>query len=287
MLYRDSQAHQGKGGTMPQLTVNDVRLHYDERGEAGFPLVLVHGLWSSHESWTAVVPHFARSFRVVNYDRRGFGQSERPTAPVTLQADISDLAALIDALDLAPAWIVGSSEGGAIGLRLAGARPELVAGVCAHEPGFFSLLADDPAYATVLEGFRQRVSALTAKVEAGAHAEAAEQFVDGVLGPDSWAQLTSDAQQTFISSAPTFAVAMQDPERNLFDPDWVRDFARPALLTTGEQSSPLLSETLARLGVAIPGAQVVTIPKVGHGPQRTHPEAYVDLIASFIRRHTG
>jgi pimeloyl-ACP methyl ester carboxylesterase len=287
MLYRDPQAHQGKGGTMPQLTVNDVGLRYEERGEAGLPLVLVHGIWSSHESWTAVAPHFARSFRVVSYDRRGFGQSERPTAPVTLQADVADLAALIEALDLAPAWIVGSSEGGAIAVRLAGARPELVAGISAHEPGFFSLLADDPAYATVMEEFRHRVATLTAKVEAGAHAAAAEQFVDAVLGPGSWAQLPPAAQQTFISSAPTFVAAMQDPERNLFDPDWVRDFARPALLTTGEQSPSFLSETITRLGTAIPSAHVVTIPNAGHSPQRTHPEAYVDLIAGFIRRHTG
>jgi pimeloyl-ACP methyl ester carboxylesterase len=62
---------------MPIDTINGVRIFWEQTGERGAPLVLVHGSWGDHHNWDAVVPALARTFRVFTYDRRGHSQSER------------------------------------------------------------------------------------------------------------------------------------------------------------------------------------------------------------------
>jgi pimeloyl-ACP methyl ester carboxylesterase len=98
-----------------QRRVNGVDLFYELTG-SGDPLVLVHGSWVDHNSWQFVVPDLARSFRVLTYDRRGHSLSERPLGQGSRREDEEDLAALMEALDLAPAYVVGNSFGGSIAL---------------------------------------------------------------------------------------------------------------------------------------------------------------------------
>src|SRR5687768_5878806 len=104
---------------MPVSSVNGVRLFWEQTGEHGVPLVLVHGSWGDHHSWQAVVAALSKSFRVVTYDRRGHTQSERPGTHGSLEEDANDLASLVRTLGIAPAHIVGHSFGGAIALQAA------------------------------------------------------------------------------------------------------------------------------------------------------------------------
>jgi pimeloyl-ACP methyl ester carboxylesterase len=91
---------------------------------------------------------------------------------------------LIEQLGLAPAWMAGNSSGASIALRLAAERPDLFLGLMTHEPPFFSLLADDPSVAPMLEEVAQRIGTVVERIAAGDHAGAAEQFVESVaLGP--------------------------------------------------------------------------------------------------------
>src|SRR5512145_308075 len=105
---------------MATANVNGVRLFFEQRGGGGDAVVLVHGSWDSHVDWDLVLPRLADSFRVVVYDRRGHSRSERSTGQGSVREDVADLAALIEHLDLAPAWVVGNSFGTSITLRLAG-----------------------------------------------------------------------------------------------------------------------------------------------------------------------
>lgn len=105
---------------MATAKVNGVRLYYELQGARQVPLVLVHGSWDSHRDWDLVVPALAESFRVLTYDRRGHSQSERLDGQGNVREDVADLAALIEHLGLAPAWVAGNSFGTSIALRLAG-----------------------------------------------------------------------------------------------------------------------------------------------------------------------
>lgn len=271
---------------MPTANVNGVQLFYELTGTGEIPLILVHGSWASHHIWDLVVPRLAESFRVLAYDRRGHSESQRPTGQGSVREDVADVAALIEHLGLAPAWVAGNSFGASITLRLAGERPELFRGLIGHEPPLFSLLADDPAVAPLLEEVGRRIGAVVERIASGDHAAAAEQFVETVaLGPGTWVQLPPDFQQTLIENAPTFWDEARDPEQLAFDLAWIKAFSRPSLLTTGDQSPPTFVPVVIKLADVLPDVEVVTFPGAGHIPHVTHADAYVEAIMAFIRKN--
>jgi len=271
---------------MTTAKVNGVRLFYERNGTGEVPLVLVHGSWDSHHDWDLVVPRLADAFRVLTYDRRGHSQSERPTGQGSVREDVADLAALIEHLGLVPAWVVGNSFGASITLRLAGERSDLFRGLIAHEPPLFSLLGDDTALAPLLAEVHQKIGAVVERIASGDHAGAAEQFVETVaLGPGTWAQVPPEVRQTLIENAPTFLDEASDAELLAFDLEWLRAFSLPALLTRGDQSPPTFAPVVGKLAEALPRVEVVTFPGAGHIPHATHPEAYVEAIMAFTRKH--
>jgi non-heme chloroperoxidase len=102
---------------VPRLTVgasgrHDVELYYEDHGE-GRPVVLVHGWPLSGKSWENQVGPLVRAgYRVVTYDRRGFGESSKPYDGYEYDTLAADLKALLDHLDLRDATLVGFSMGG-------------------------------------------------------------------------------------------------------------------------------------------------------------------------------
>ena len=272
---------------MPNLTVNGVQLFYEISGSGDIPLVVVHGSWSSHHNWDRVAPGLAKSFRVLAYDRRGHSQSQRLTGQGSVREDVADLAALIERLELAPAWVAGNSFGASITLRLAAERPELLRGIVVHEPPLFSLLQSDPTVAPILEGVGAKIISVVERIARGDDAGAAEQFVETVaFGPGTWATLRPEMRQTFVENAPTYLDEARDPEQLAFDLERIKTFNRPALLSTGDQSPPMFAPVVAILARAIPGAETHTFHGAGHIPQATHPDAYVDTVTEFIRRRS-
>jgi pimeloyl-ACP methyl ester carboxylesterase len=267
--------------------VNDVRLSYEITGTSEIPLVMVHGSWFSRRVWDRVVPQLAESFCVVTYDRRGHGESERPSGQGSVREDVADLAALIEHLEVGPAWVVGQSFGGSITLRLAGERPDLLRGIIAHEPPLFSLVADDPAVAPMLEEATQTVAAVAERIASGDHAGAAEQFVEELLGQGLWTQLPAEIRQMMTEHAPTYLDEANDPEQLAFDLGWIRGFTRPALLTQGDQSPPPFAAVIPRLAEVLPSAEVREFPGAGHPVHVEQPEDYAEAITAFVSRHSA
>ena len=90
--------------------------------------LFVHGLAESGEAWRAWVPHFARQYRVVRVDLRGFGRSTPMSAQFEWSMDMltADLAALIRHVGCDRVHLIGAKSGGSMALKLAADRPELV-----------------------------------------------------------------------------------------------------------------------------------------------------------------
>ena len=110
---------------MPLVSTSETELFVEERGE-GDVLLLVAGLGGSGTFWRNQVEYFSPHYRVATYDHRGVGRS--PAAP--LHSNVSEMAddalALMDALDIESAHVVGHSTGGAIGQHLALRAPDRV-----------------------------------------------------------------------------------------------------------------------------------------------------------------
>lgn len=268
---------------MATAKVNGVRLLYEVSGSGEAPLVLVHGSWTSHETWRLVVPDLAESFRLVTFDRRGHSASERPGGQGSVRDDVADLAALIEHLGLGPAWVAGNSFGGSITLRLAGERPDLLRGLIAHEPPLLALLAGNRAMDPMLGVVRERIAAVVDRIVSGDHAGAAEQFVETVaLGPGAWAELPPEARQIMIVNAPSFLDEARDPEQLAFDLGSVAAFPKPALLTKGALSPPMFAPIVESVAAALPAAELHVFQGAGHIPHVTHPKDYVDAVTRFI-----
>lgn len=273
---------------MATAKVNGVQLFYELHGAGAVPIVLVHGSWDSHHDWDLIVPRLAHTFRVLAYDRRGHSQSERPTGQGSVREDVADLAALLDHLGLVPAWVVGNSFGASIALRLACKHAGLFRGLIAHEPPLFSLLRGDPDLAPLLADIGRRIRVVAERIASGDHIGATKQFVETVaLGPGTWSRVPPDVQQGMIANAPTFLDEANDPEQLAFELEWISDFSKPALLTLGDRSPPTFAPVVTKLSQALPHAEIVTLPGAGHVPHATHPEAYVEAIIEFTRKHTA
>jgi esterase len=103
-----------------------VSLYYEEHG-AGEPILCIHGTGSSAALWFDAAHELATHGRTIVYDRRGFARSERPEPFVTdVHQHTDDAAALIEALEAAPAVVIGRSYGGNVALELALRYPDRV-----------------------------------------------------------------------------------------------------------------------------------------------------------------
>lgn len=98
---------------MASTAALDVRLHYEDTGGRGRPVVLIHGWPLSGEAWAHQVPALKEAgFRVITYDRRGFGQSDKPESGYDYDTLAEDLERLMDGLRLEDVVLVGFSMGG-------------------------------------------------------------------------------------------------------------------------------------------------------------------------------
>ena len=125
---------------METIEVNGIRLAYERRG-SGKPMVLLHGFPLDHHLWDEVVPLLEDQFDLVLPDLRGFGGSSTVDSFYSMEDYASDVAALLDHLNIQKAAIVGHSMGGYVALAFARLYPERVRGL-----GLVSsqVLADPP-----------------------------------------------------------------------------------------------------------------------------------------------
>ncbi|HZO68176.1 MAG TPA: alpha/beta hydrolase [Kribbellaceae bacterium] len=258
---------------MLHTQVNGVRIAYQDIGR-GEPLVLVHGSWGSHHNWDPVVRGLSERHRVITYDRRGHSDSERPTGQGTFAEDVADLAALMETLDAAPAWVIGNSVGAVITLQLAAARPDVLRGVIVHEPPLRAPLSEGGADAPL--------TVVLDLIRAGDHSRAAERFVNDVaLGPGAWAQLPEQMRATMTDNAPTYLDEELAPDSRTVDEAALARFAGPVLVTFGGQSPPIFLPVVHYLARLLPQAHRIEYAGAGHIPHVTHPEEFVATVLDF------
>ncbi len=265
---------------MATITVNDVRIAYQEQG-AGPALIWVHGGWGDRHDADRIALGLANGHRVITYDRRGHSESERlADQRDVVVAHTSDLAALIEALDAAPAHLVTNSFGGELALKVALQRPELVASLALHEPNLFGILGPD--WAPMLREMQPQIGAIMGELTAGNHEKGARLFMGALMAPGTWDALPEPMQKTFVYNAPTVVTDFGEPTLGSLDVDQLSRLEMPVLLTDGGRSLPWAAAVQRRLAELIPHARRHTYPDAGHFPQVTHPRELVEVVTGFL-----
>lgn len=110
---------------MPSAKINDINIYYEIHG-AGEPLILANGIFMNTASWFGQIPAFSKHFKVIAYDMRGQGQSDKPDEDYSFELHADDQKGLLDHLEIDKVHHVGISYGAELGLAFALKYPEML-----------------------------------------------------------------------------------------------------------------------------------------------------------------
>lgn len=233
---------------MPEARVRGVSLYYEEHG-SGAPIVCIHGTSSSAAVWGNALHVLAGRGRTIAYDRRGCFRSERPEPYVTnVREHADDAAALIDALDAAPAVVIGRSYGGETALDLALRYPERVRALALLEAALLSL---DPEAARWGAALVERVLA-TAETDMGS---VAETFLRTVAGDEAWEAFPDSAKTMFVANGPAIAAELRGGYLDV-TLEQLGTITQPTLVVAGKGSPPAFGRVTTLMARAIPSARL-------------------------------
>jgi 3-oxoadipate enol-lactonase len=261
-------------------------LAYELTGK-GTPVVLLHGFSLDMRSWDRQIAAFAERHTVLRYDLRGFGRSSTPRGPYSHAAD---LAALLAALDLAPAHLVGLSLGANVALAAALEHPETVRSLVLVSSGLAGhpWREQRPPEAAMAHAERHGVAAARAFwlahplfASTRAHPEAGAALAAIVGDYSGWHWENRNPAAPFTADAASLGAV-----------------AAPALIVSGEQDMAGYREIAATLAAGIPGAALLRLPQAGHMLTMEAPDRFnraaLDLLAAIdgkpelpTRKHGG
>src|ERR1700761_1456627 len=258
---------------MDFIDINGVALRYELSGAGRRTLVLVHEMGGSLESWDDVVPRLSGTRRVLRYDTRGAGLSQKVRGELTLDEMADDIAALLDALAIkGKVALAGIAVGGAIALHFAARYPERTSAVVAGSPATGVAAERRP---TALE----RV----AKIEANGMAFAVEDSMRNGYAPE----LRGDTkrfeqfQARWLGNDPASYATVW---RMLASTEMEAELARlkcPVMVIGGSFDrvrAPALAQATAK---SIPGARYSEL-RTGHYMSVQTPDLIADCIDEFL-----
>jgi pimeloyl-ACP methyl ester carboxylesterase len=242
---------------MPTLTSNGVTLAYEVRGE-GPEVLLISGLGYGGWMWRWLTDELAPHYRVLTFDNRGLGGSDKPPGPYTTRLMADDAAGLLEGLGVRAAHVVGLSLGGLIAQELALAWPERVRTlVLACTVGGPSGVPITPA---ALEVMRNRQGDPLTLIRRGLALACAPGF--GERRPERLAELVA---HRLACPVPPGGYAAQFAAGAAHDAEARLGAVRcPTLCLTGDADFVVPHENAELLARRIPGARHEVLPGLGH-----------------------
>ena len=279
--------------------VRGTTLFYTERGE-GEPVVFVHGSISDYRTWGHQLDPIGQRYRAIAYSRR-YHWPNAPVAPdgtSDMDTAVEDLAALLRALDAAPAHLVGNSFGAYTSLVLARRHPELVRSLVLEEPPVIPLvIGQPPRPSRILASLVRRprvtldvlsfganvIGPATALYARGEDQAALLRFVYGVLGREAYEALPEARREQMRANMSSHAAEFRAHGGfSTLTADDVRRVEVPTLLLTGERSPRFLVRLSGLLEHLLPHCSVMTIPSASHAMHEENPAATNEAILSFL-----
>jgi len=238
---------------MKKINVNGISLAYDRRGK-GTPLVLIHGFPFDHTTWDGAAALLENAFDIIMPDLRGFGQSTAAGETYTIDDMAADIAGLLDQLGLEKAGIAGHSMGGYVALAFARLYPT-------HVRGLGLVSSQAPADTPDRRQGRYDMASRVAEGGVGVAADA--------LAP----KLTADLQiqemvrQVIMRQPPAGIIGALKAMAGREDSASLLPLLKYAVVIVHGDADALIPVERGReMKAAIPHAQFVELPGVGHMP---------------------
>jgi pimeloyl-ACP methyl ester carboxylesterase len=266
-------------GSLPQAVCNGIQISFDdtEFGSMKTPLVFIHGHGVNRSMWDLQKQALRVSHRIITYDLRGHGRSEKPVTGYAREEEIKDLKELLDVSKVSKAHLIGLSRGAGIALGFAATHPKSVASVISMGAGY-DLARVSPEFA---EQNAQTVATLKAE-----GLRAAKEYRLGlpIFAP---AMAKEDAAARLEQLTLSYTGAHWLDETPPQDPslaDMVSAITAPALIMVGDQDLPGFQTCADELAEKIPGAEKQVVPGAGHMMNLEAPETIMEAITAFIAK---
>ena len=270
-----------------EIAVAGATLVGDRWHGAGPTIALLHAGVCDRRCWREVGARLGAAGRdVVAYDRRGFGDVAPAGGPFR---HVDDLLAVLDAVSPdAPAWLVGSSMGGAVALDAALEAPERIAGLVLLAPAISGdPQPDEEAFNAATDGL---AGAIDAAFTAGALDECnrleVRLWLDGPAGPDGRVtgpprELALDMNRIVLANDAAAADGA-DGASGLDAASRVHEIAIPTIVACGELDVSIKVQSSAELARALPNATYRSLPGRAHLPYLEAPEEIAALIMAQV-----
>jgi pimeloyl-ACP methyl ester carboxylesterase len=269
---------EGATVTTGTLEANGTRIYHEVRG-TGAPVLFVAGASGDAGHFERTAELLAGEFTVVTYDRRGNSRSPRPDGWVEtdVREQVADAAALLEALELVPASIVGSSNGAVIALWLTLEHPEAVRSAIYHEPPLLAVLADPGPVE------RELRSLVEDGMAQGGPRAAMESFLRFAAGDPTFEALGAALRERMLGNAEVFfELELGRFEWAVPDDAALEAVAAPVAVLAGEGTDPFFVETCTWLARKL-GVELRSIPG-SHAPYLERPDEFVSAIRPILEQ---
>jgi pimeloyl-ACP methyl ester carboxylesterase len=257
-------------------------LEYDTRGD-GEPVLFIHGAIIADSFAPVMGEPTLAGYRLIRYRRRGYGRSEPPSDPPTIQEHARDARALLDRLGAERTHVVAHSGGGPIAVQLAIDAPQVVRSLVLLEPVLQT--------AEMAAAFDELVAPLVEMHRAGDSSKAVHLWMRPVGGSDWRTEIekripgagdraNDDAGGTFGRDGDLPALRHWD-----FDAVGAQTIEQPVLNIVGSRSAGQREVITPMLCAAVPHTDVVVIDDADHTLPMTRPTPIAQEIAGFLGRH--
>ena len=271
---------------MPMITSSDgTRLYFEEAG-TGTPVVFVHEFAGDYRTWEPQMRYFVRSHRCVTFSARGYPPSDVPNDPARYGQEIAraDVVAIMDALGIKSAHIVGHSMGAYTALHVGIRNRDRCISVTAAGCGWGSMA--DPAQREAM----RKVAADNARLfTENTIAEAAAIYADNPTrhshkykDPRGFAEFARMlGEHSALGHALTMSM-LQAKRPTLWDMEAdLRHFSVPLLVIVGDEDESCIEGSLF-LKRTVPTAGLLVVPRSGHNITSEEPAAFNAALADFF-----
>jgi pimeloyl-ACP methyl ester carboxylesterase len=264
---------------MPRIKANGVELEYAEAGE-GFPLVWAHEFGGSMESWAPQVHFFARRYRVITYNARGYPPSDVPKDLADYSQDnaVEDLYQLLRALGIEQAHVGGLSMGASCALHFGIRHPEMARSLTIAAVGTGST---NPNFASESRALADAIE----RDPAAAFGEYTLRPVRQQLkrkDPAGWQEFASLLAAHSPSGSAMTMRGVQAGRPPLFVwEEQCRALQVPTLILCGDEDEPCIEPSIF-LKRTIPGSGLVMFPQSGHPINLEEPDLFNRVVGDFL-----